>query len=369
MPSVADILNALDRIAPERFAFSFDKVGLQIGNPSAHVQSVMVSLDASLTAIIEAGRSGSGMLIAHHPIIWDPIKQVRFDDYVGRRIIELVDAKIALVAAHTNWDCAKGGINDSLAEQLELTDIQPFGEAGSYDQFLLTTYVPRKQTNAILDALSEAGAGVIGLYERCAFLHEGKGTFRPLPGSDPAVGSIGKTEEIDEVRVEMLVPGPRKQEVGNALLAVHEYEVPAIHWSVLERGTGVPIGRIGMLSSASTLAAFAASVERKLSTKCLFWGEPLKTVRSVAVCGGSADETWKEAAKEGVDVLVTGEVRHHVAVEAADSGFALIAAGHYATEQPGAVRLGEHLKKVFPSLEIHRFEPAAGHAGRPAFLE
>ncbi len=78
-----------------------------------------------------------------------------------------------------------------------------------------------------IDALAEAGAGRLGDYDRAAWTAEGTGTFRPLPGATPAIGSVGSIEEVAETRVEMVLPSHRRAAVVAALREAHPYEEPA----------------------------------------------------------------------------------------------------------------------------------------------
>src|SRR5437879_2504992 len=120
MPQVRHAIEALDRIAPKRFAFSFDKVGLQVGDPAANLKLGVVALDRSLGAVAFAKEHGAQMLVAHHPLIFEPIASVLHTSHVGRTVLELARGNIAFAAAHTNWDSARGGINDALAAMLGL---------------------------------------------------------------------------------------------------------------------------------------------------------------------------------------------------------------------------------------------------------
>ena len=82
--------------------------------------------------------------------------------------------------------------------------------------------------------------------------------------------------------------------------------------------------------------------------------------------GGAADGEWLAARNEGADVLITGEVRQNIAVEASESGLKIVAAGHYATEHPGCAALRDRLAAKVPVVDWDLFEPAAGLGGRPA---
>lgn len=365
MATVHSVLEALEEIAPRRFAFDFDKVGLQVGDPGAVVTKAVVSLDRSLAAVDFAASLGAELLVSHHPLIFRPIDSVSSQTDVGRTILKLAEKKIAFIAAHTNWDSAQGGVNDTLCKLFGVTNVRPFGHAAEVEQLKLVFFCPQDNVDAVMDACSEAGAGQIGLYRRCAFMSPGTGTFMGEEGSNPTVGQAGRIERVAEVRVEMLLPSTRQRAVSRALLRSHPYEEPAFDFLQLAPLREQAAGRIGDLPRKMSLADFSNAIEGVLETKCLTWGDPSREVQSVAFVGGSADDEWRSAQKEDADVLVTGEVKQHNALEAAESGFALIAAGHYATEQPGADALCERLKKKVSEVQWTIFVPQNGFAGRP----
>ena len=88
-------------------------------------------------------------------------------------------------------------------------------------------------------------------------------------------------------------------------------------------------------------------------------------VRKVAIVGGAADGEWMAAQRAGADVFVTGEVKQHVGLEASESGLPILAAGHFATEHPGAAVLADRMRDLVPEVEWIVFEPAPGLHGRP----
>ncbi len=95
---------------------------------------------------------------------------------------------------------------------------------------ILIVYIPETYAETVKESLFSAGAGKLGAYERCSFDIPGTGQFSPLPGSDPFIGGVGILEKVREVRVEMVVPEERLDEVLKALRESHPYEVPAYHY-------------------------------------------------------------------------------------------------------------------------------------------
>ena len=93
----------------------------------------------------------------------------------------------------------------------------------------LIIYVPVAAADTIRKALADGGAGRIGNYDSCSFSARGTGRFRPLKGAHPAIGSIGKIEEVEEERIEALVAGDKLKETLKRIREVHPYEEPAIH--------------------------------------------------------------------------------------------------------------------------------------------
>lgn len=100
-------------------------------------------------------------------------------------------------------------------------------EPPSSEQHCLVVYVPATHAEQVLQALGDAGAGRAGHYSHVAFVSPGTGRFTPLPGADPAIGEVGRPEEVDEVRIETLYPAAARERVLRAMAGAHPYEVPA----------------------------------------------------------------------------------------------------------------------------------------------
>ncbi len=365
MSTVRDVLNALEKIAPTRYAFPFDKVGLQLGDPNAEVRSATVSLDWSngLCDFMEA--KDAELALCHHPLIWEPLTSVTPTTRAGQIALRLLGEKRSMIAAHTNWDSAVGGVNDALADRLKLQNVRHFGSAADVKQLKLVTFAPKEAARGILDAVSGAGAGHIGLYERCAFMNEGEGTYKPLMGSQPLIGEVGRVETAPELRIEIVLRAEQKASVVKALLSAHPYDEPAFDLYPIEPLPEQPAGRMGELSQAMSLTDFVAHVDTCLSTCTLAWGDSSRMVRKVAVVGGAADGEWRGALQAGADVFVTGEVKQNIALDSAESGLAILSSGHYATEQPGMEDLCTRMQAAMPEISWHLYAPAKGSGGRP----
>jgi dinuclear metal center YbgI/SA1388 family protein len=124
VPKVSDILNILEKLAPSSLAEPWDNPGLQVGNPGRSIAKILVSLDPTIEALREAVRREADMLFTHHPLLFRPITWVDESAYPGIVIAEACRNGISIVAAHTNLDATQGGINDLLAQLLDLRNVQ-----------------------------------------------------------------------------------------------------------------------------------------------------------------------------------------------------------------------------------------------------
>lgn len=145
--SVADILAAIDELAPFELAEEWDNVGLQVGFSGGTVSSIMVGLDPTNDLLDEVLESGADTLITHHPLIFKPFSAVITDQPEGEMLERVIRHKITVIGCHTNLDNAVGGVNDVLAEWLGLEELQPLipfmesgrsgagtGRIGQYDE-------------------------------------------------------------------------------------------------------------------------------------------------------------------------------------------------------------------------------------------
>ena len=119
-----EIVKIIESFCPENLAYDWDNVGLLVGDSEKEIKSVFVTLDTNLTTVKEAISKNADMIISHHPILLGGIRRIDYTTAEGQMIKLLIENNIPVLAAHTNMDTAKGGINDRLAEMFDLTDIE-----------------------------------------------------------------------------------------------------------------------------------------------------------------------------------------------------------------------------------------------------
>jgi dinuclear metal center YbgI/SA1388 family protein len=125
MLSIADITKFLEDFAPPRLAEEWDNVGLLVGSASRPVVRIMTCLTLTAESVAEAVRERADLVVAHHPLPFRPLRRLTDATVEGRLLLQLIAAKVAVYSPHTAFDSAGRGINQRLAEGLELLDIAP----------------------------------------------------------------------------------------------------------------------------------------------------------------------------------------------------------------------------------------------------
>ena len=123
MATALDVLQFMETVAPTALKIDWDNVGLLCGRSDKEVHTVLVALDPFPHVCDEAIAVGADLLVTHHPLIFEPLKSVTDQTTIGQSILKLIAHDITAINAHTNLDCAIGGVNDTLAARLELTDV------------------------------------------------------------------------------------------------------------------------------------------------------------------------------------------------------------------------------------------------------
>ena len=121
--NVSELIAHISKFAPFDLAEEWDNCGLLVGDYDAEVRKIGVCLDATYEAVVAAISMDCNVLVSHHPLIFKPIKSIIHEEGAGATIMEAIRHDINIIALHTNWDLAIGGVNDSLAKLLGLQKI------------------------------------------------------------------------------------------------------------------------------------------------------------------------------------------------------------------------------------------------------
>lgn len=361
--TVRDVCEAMEAWAPPGLAYPWDRAGLHTGAPGQEVSRVLTCLTVNAGAVDAAEKARADMIVAHHPLIWDPLKHLRSDDPAAALCLRVAAAGTACYSAHTNLDVAPGGVNHLLAGMIGLRGTRPLSVPPQAARCKLVTFVPETRLAAVRDAVCGAGAGEIGAYRWCSFSAPGTGTFLPGDAANPHVGQRGTLNEEPERRFEAVLPQARAAAVVAALRAAHPYEEVAYDLVPLDNpDPRFSLGLRGTLPKAVTLRAFADHVRAALDLPhARFVGDGRRKVREVAVMGGAGGGEMGRV-PPGVDVFVTGDVKYHDADAALARGLAVVDAGHAGTEKAIATAMASHLKRALKGLHVKPYiEPEIFH--------
>jgi dinuclear metal center YbgI/SA1388 family protein len=341
---LSTIITALEGIAPSSLAESWDNVGLLTGDPSQSISGILLTIDYTQTVAEEARNNKCDLVIAYHPPIFHPLKRV----VAGSLVFDAIRRGVAIYSPHSALDVADGGTNDMLADVLGLTDRQALRTPElKPSQYKLVVFVPVEAVERVSRALFEAGAGIIGDYSSCSFRSAGTGTFFGEKGARPTVGQAGRLEEVQEIRLETVVPIAVVNVALQALRQSHPYEEPAFDLNILAADAkSKGMGRIGSLPPTARAEVFAR-IKRELEIEHLLVAGPTEgTITRAAVCAGSCGDLLDDAMKSGAELYLTGEIRHHDAVKAAAGGMTVVCTLHSNSERAVLKRLKKLMEET-----------------------
>lgn len=333
--TVGALAGVVDEIAPFRLAYDWDNVGLLLGNPDRQVSRVLMALEADAGSIASARRLGCEVILSHHPLIFRPLRHLRYDSPQVRLIAELVCADIALIAAHTNLDRVLHGTSGALAARLGLRNVRVFAPAPDQDLFKFTVFVPHDYTPKIIEAIHRGGGGRIGNYTHCTFRSPGTGTYVPGEDAKPFAGSRGQLEEAAEDRLEAVVPRRALGALLREVRQAHPYEEMAYDvYPLANTNPAHGDGALGELPARTTVGRLAAQLHGLCGADATaVVGDTAAPVCTVAIFTGSGGSSLGQIPPETADVIITGELGYHQACEARDRGQAVICLGHAASEK------------------------------------
>ncbi len=344
---VKDILTILEAWAPPNYQESYDNSGLLIGDASATFTKALVTLDVTESVLQEAIEKGCNLVIAHHPLIFGGIKRITGNHWVERCIIKAIKNDLVIYAIHTNLDNVHDGVNAMIARKIGLQNVAILKPKAS-TLTKLVTFVPIDHTQKVLDALYQAGMGEIGHYDHCSFRMVGTGTFRPGDEANPAIGTNGKDEEVEEHRIEGIFPSHLQGKILSSLKQSHPYEEVAYYLQSLQNtNQSVGSGAIGELESPMNSEAFIETLKSRMelnTVKCTAFVK--KTIAKVAVCGGAGGFLLRDAKRQKADIFITSDYKYHEFFEA-DQQIIIADIGHYESEVFTKNLIVEKLQKEY----------------------
>jgi len=349
---VNDIIQSLEEIAPLNYAEDFDNVGLLVGDKNNEVTGILVTLDTIEAVVDEAIEKKCNLIVSFHPIIFKGLKKLDGGSYVERTIMNAIQNNINIFAIHTALDNAIQGVNSIICDTLELKNKHILiPKQGTIKK--LSTYIPNNDAEHLRTALFAAGAGNIGNYDQCSFNVEGLGTYRGNENSNPTIGKPGIMHAEEETMVSVTFQKHMEKAVLNALFQNHPYEEVAYEVTTLDNfNQNIGMGMVGELENETDSLKFLRFVKDKMGVSCIRHSKICKkTIKKVAILGGSGSFAIPSAKSVGADVLITSDLKYHDFFTA-ENQIILADIGHYESEQFTKNFLADYLSKKFTNFAV-----------------
>src|SRR5450756_957348 len=350
---IRELYDLIDTVAPFRLQEEYDNAGLIVGSMDDEVRGVLLCLDVTHETVEEADRAGANLILSHHPPIFRAIKKL--DPIQHSALLVAVRMNMALLAVHTNFDAVADGLNAFVARRMGLTDLGILELHESERLYKVVTFVPPEFREQVLDAMFSAGAGHTGSYSRTSFRVAGTGGFVPDPGTHPFVGEENAMTTVAEDRIETIVSGRDLASALKALRGAHPYEEPAV--DVFEEHLpGRPLagfGHMGRLPHAMGPEEFVAFIKSFFALSVLpVAGILPEVIERVAFCSGSGSSLLPAANRAGAQVLITGDVTYHEALDVSQRGGCVVIVDHYSSERFFAAAMEETLRSAAGDREV-----------------
>ena len=347
-----DLCSFLDSGVPLSFQEGYDNSGLQVGLPEREISSALVTLDVTEEVMNEAVAGKIDVVISHHPLIFNGIMSLAGKSYTERILYEAVKNDIAVYSAHTNLDAFSNGVSRKMSEKIGLEEIRVLSPSGN-KLLKLVTYIPESHIEAVRDKLFESGAGVIGNYDNCGFTTSGTGSFRANEMAKPFTGEKGKIHFEKEIRFETILFSHLKEKVIKALLNAHPYEEVAYDLYALEnKNAEIGLGCVGKFHNPVSENEFLKLVCSVFNAKGIRYSKLTgKSVRKVALCGGSGASLINLAISSEADVFLTSDIKYHDFFKA-ENKILLVDTGHFESEKFSGEILKDLIIKKFPKFAV-----------------
>jgi len=343
-----DIAKALEDFAPLAYQESYDNSGLIVGDQKKEVTSCLISLDCTPDVVDEAISKGCGLIVSHHPIVFNGLKSFTGKTYVERTIIKAIKNDIAIYACHTNLDNVAQGVNAKIAEKLNLNATRIL-QKKSNTLSKIVTYVPILNLSEVQASIHASGAGKIGNYDYCSFRVNGTGTFRPMHGANPVIGEVGKVEELEEVKLEVMCKNQQLNEVLKATIKAHPYEEVAYEILPIQNQWEMGSGMIGNLDKEMSETEFLNHVKHSMNCEVIKYTPVSKKIKKVAICGGAGSFLLKKALSSGADAFITSDMKYHEFFDG-ESKLMICDIGHYESEKFTQEIFAKVLSDKFPNF-------------------
>ena len=342
---IKEIITVLEEMAPLAYAEDFDNVGLLLGNQEDEATGVLVCHDALESVIEEAITKNCNLVVCFHPILFSGIKKITGKNYVERSVLKAIKNDIAIYAVHTALDNHKNGVNKIFCDALGLINTKILVPKPNFIQKLVTYTIP-ENVEQVRNALFNAGAGKIGNYDDCSFTSQGIGTYMGNENSNPEIGERFEFVEAQEIKIEVTFEKHLQNKILKALFKNHVYEEVAYEiYDLQNTHQNIGLGMVGELEKPLSEIEFLQLVKTKMQCGGIRHSTLLgKSIKKVAVLGGSGSFAIKNAIQAGADVFLTADLKYHNFYEA-ENQMVLADIGHFESERYTKNYIVDYLKE------------------------
>ncbi|RIN07603.1 Nif3-like dinuclear metal center hexameric protein [Staphylococcus sp. KG4-3] len=326
---IDELLKTINTHVPFDTAESWDNVGLLIGDKANKVTGILTALDCTEEIVDETLDKGYNTIICHHPLIFKGVKNITQQEGYGAIIRKLIKNDINLIALHTNLDVYPKGVNAMLSNKLGL-EKQQILNPENIPYYKVQVFIPEENLSDFKDVLSEAGIAQEGDYQYCFFESPGTGQFKPVDSANPHIGEIDQISKVQEYKLEFMIDHTQRTLTQDLIIQHHPYETPVYDFIELTKQANYGLGMIGKLNEVTTVKKFVSHVKAQLKMPSVrFSGDVNANIETVAIIGGSGIGFEYAASQKGADIFVTGDIKHHDALDAKMAGVNLLDINHY----------------------------------------
>jgi dinuclear metal center YbgI/SA1388 family protein len=280
------------------------------------------------------------------------LKKITGKNYVERAVLKAIKNDVAIYAVHTALDNHPKGVNKIFCEALELENTKILIPKENMIRKLVTFTIP-ENSEELRNALFDAGAGNIGNYENCSFNSKGIGTYMGNENSDPVIGERFEFVQGEEIKIEVTFEKHLESKILKALFKHHTYEEVAYEITELKNtNQNIGLGMIGELKNPLSEKEFLYFVKEKMKADGIRHSEfSGKTIKKVAVLGGSGSFAISNAIRAGADAFLTADLKYHQFYEA-ENKLLLADIGHFESERYTKNYIVDFLRKKILNFAI-----------------
>jgi dinuclear metal center YbgI/SA1388 family protein len=346
---IDDVILYLEKtISPLDRQLDWDNSGKQLYFGNKEISKVALALDPSAKAIKEAIQEGCGLLLTHHPLFFDDIKSLDFMSKKYEKVLDATINKLSIISYHTPFDVADYNLSHYVASLLGASVDRPVDITGEQILYKFVVYGPIGYEEKIIEAIDGVGAGTIGNYKKCSFITKGIGTFEPQEGTKPFIGEKGKLTRVNEFKLETIVKDSSLKALISAVKNVHPYEEVAYDVYKLENKISYGVGACCHYEKSLSFIQLSQLFKNRLSVtnmRANRYFHDNEIIDKFCVIAGSGASYWNKCKTLGYELLITGDLKHHDAIDAYENGVTIIDLGHFELEKIYFNYIAELLRK------------------------